>query len=321
MLITVVIPCYNSSKTIRFVVDEIREVFQKETQYDYQIILVNDSSPDETFEVIKALCNEDTRIIGVDLSRNYGQASAQMAAIQYIKGEIAVFMDDDGQHPADELFKLIEKVESGYDLVYAHFVAKKHSFFKKITSWLNSKVLEATNRKPRGIHISSYFAISSIAIEGLKKYHSPFPSIGGYLLQITRKIANVEVKHRERREGTSNYNLKKLLRLWIQGLTNFSIVPLRLASVVGMSSATAGILFGIILIIRKLINPNIYVGYTSMMATLLLIGGLIMIMLGLLGEYIGRIYILLSNMPQYNVRENLNVELDCDEKENDRKIK
>ncbi|RGT71604.1 glycosyltransferase [Ruminococcus sp. AF18-22] len=303
MLISIVIPCYNSSQTLPFVVREIREVFDEKENYDYQLVLVNDNSPDNTYEVICQLVGEDSRLIGVDLSKNYGQASAQMAAMQYVEGEIVVFMDDDGQHPAKEMFKLIEKVKEHYDLVYAHFANKKHSLFKKCTSWLNSKVLEATNRKPKGIHTSSYFAVSGFAAKCLKNYHSPFPSIGGYLLQITRRITDVEIKHRERKAGVSNYNLKKLLRLWVQGLTNFSIVPLRLASVIGLISAAVGFLFGVILIIRKLLYPDIFVGYTSIMATILLIGGLLMIMLGLLGEYVGRIYILLSNMPQYNIRE------------------
>ena len=303
MLISIAIPCYNSSQTLPFVIEEIKKVFSLKSEYEYQIVLVNDNSPDNTYEVICGLCRQDSNIIGIDLSKNYGQASAQMAAIRYVKGDVVVFMDDDGQHPATEIFRLIEKVQEGYDLVYAHFAHKKHSFFKRITSWLNAKVLEATNRKPKGIYISSYFALSKCAAEALKNYQSPFPSIGGYLLQVTRKIVDVEISHRERIAGTSNYSLRKLFRLWIQGMTNFSIVPLRLSSIIGMLSAVLGFIYGIVLIIQKLINPNVFLGYTSLMAVILVIGGLLMIMVGILGEYVGRIYILLSNMPQYNIRE------------------
>lgn len=303
MLISIAIPCYNSSQTLPFVIEEIKKVFSLKSEYAYQIVLVNDNSPDNTYEVICGLCRQDSNIIGIDLSKNYGQASAQMAAIRYVKGDVVVFMDDDGQHPATEIFRLIEKVQEGYDLVYAHFAHKKHSCFKRITSWLNAKVLEATNRKPKGIYISSYFALSKFAAEALKNYQSPFPSIGGYLLQVTRKIVDVEISHRERIAGTSNYSLRKLFRLWIQGMTNFSIVPLRLSSIIGMLSAVLGFIYGIVLIIQKLINPNVFLGYTSLMAVILVIGGLLMIMVGILGEYVGRIYILLSNMPQYNIRE------------------
>ena len=235
---------------------EIQKVFYENSEYEYQIILVNDNSPDNTYEVIGELCSQDPNITGIDLSKNYGQASAQMAAVQYADGEIVVFMDDDGQHPAAEIFRLIEKVREGYDLVYAHFAHKKHSCFKKFTSWLNAKVLEATNRKPKGIYISSYFALSKFAAKSLTNYHSPFPSIGGYLLQVTRKIANVEISHRKRISGASNYSMRKLLRLWIQGMTNFSIVPLRVSSLIGIVFALLGFIYGIILIIQKIINPN-----------------------------------------------------------------
>ena len=312
MLISVAIPCYNSSDTLGVVVDDIKKQFENKSGYDYQIILVNDNSKDNTFEVIEGLCAKDNKIIGVDLSKNYGQVSAQMAAVRFIKGDIAVFMDDDGQHPADEMFKLIEKVEQGNDLVYACFPNKKHSFFKRITSALNSKLLEWTNRKPKGIRLSSFFALSTVSIKALKKYRSPYPSIGGYLLQVTRRIVNVEVTHKERIAGTSNYSFKKMIKLWLQGFTNFSIAPLRFASFVGVFSACFGILIGLILIIQKLFRPEMAVGYTSIMATILFVGGLLMLMIGILGEYIGRIYILLSDMPQFNIREALNSQDDRD---------
>lgn len=230
MIISIAIPCYNSSKTLRQVVNEIKSVIQTRENTDYQIILVNDTSPDNTFEVITQLCSEDSKIIGVDLSKNYGQASAQMAAVRYIKGDVAVFMDDDGQHPPAELFKLVDKISDGYDVVYAQFISKKHSLFKRVSSNINSKILEFTNRKPKGIQLSSYFALSKFAVRALKNYKSPFPSLGGYLLQVTRRITNVQVEHRARICGRSNYSFKKLLKLWLQGFTNFSIAPLRFAS-------------------------------------------------------------------------------------------
>ena len=317
MLVTVAIPCYNSSQTLEFVVSDIKKQFEDKPDFDYQIVLVNDNSKDNTFEVIENLCKKDRKITGVDLSKNYGQVSAQMAAMHFVNGDVAVFMDDDGQHPADEMFKLIEAIQQGNDLVYACFPNKKHSFFKRITSKLNSKLLEWTNRKPRGIKLSSYFALSSVSINALKKYRSPYPSIGGYLLQITRRVVNVEVTHKERIAGNSNYTLKKMITLWMQGFTNFSIAPLRLASFMGVFSAFVGILIGVALVIQKLCNPNMAVGYTSIMATVLFVGGLLMLMIGILGEYIGRMYILLSNMPQFNIRETLNADNSVNESKED----
>lgn len=308
MLISIAIPCYNSSSTIENVVWEIKDVFSAQQEHTYQIVLVNDHSPDDTFGAISRLCAADKNIIGVDLSKNYGQASAQMAALQYVKGDVTVFMDDDGQHPPQEIFKLVDKVREGYDVVFAAFPQKKHSLFKRFTSRLNSWMLEATNRKMKGITTSSYFALSSFAAKALLSYKSPFPSLGGYLMQITRKMVNVEIPHRPRMAGKSNYSLKKLVKLWLQGFTNFSIAPLRFASWLGGICALTGIGFAVYLIIRKIVDDNVQTGYTSLMSVILVIGGLIMLMLGMLGEYIGRMYILLSNMPQFSVRSELNHE-------------
>lgn len=308
MLISIAIPCYNSSKTIENVVKEIKEVFAAQTEHDYQIVLVNDRSPDDTFGAIRRICEADKKVIGVDLSKNYGQASAQMAAFQYVKGDITVFMDDDGQHPPQEIFKLIDKINEGFDVVFAAFPQKKHSLFKRMTSRLNSWMLEVTNRKMKGVTTSSYFAVSKFVSKAMLSYKSPFPSLGGYFMQITRKMTNVEIQHRARMAGKSNYSLKKLIKLWLQGFTNFSIAPLRFASWLGGICALTGIGFAVSLIVRKIIGGNIQTGYTSLMSVILVVGGLIMLMLGMLGEYIGRMYILLSNMPQFSVRSVLNEE-------------
>lgn len=311
MVISVCIPCYRSAKTLPKVVAAIREEFAKHEGYEYQMILVNDGSPDNTFEVITQLCEEDENIIGMNLSRNHGQASAKIAALRYATGDALVYMDDDGQHPAEGIFRLVSKVEEGYDVVYAHFQKKKTSVFKKLTSDLHNKIAEWTGNKPKGIHRSSFVAWSRFALECVKNYHSPFPSAGAYLLCVTDKFANVEMEHKKRIEGSSGYTLKKLVGLWLNSFTNFSIVPLRLASFVGVSCAGIGFLFGIYVVIRKLLHPTVPAGYTSTIAILLFIGGMIMMMLGLLGEYIGRMYMILSNKPQYSVQKALNVPKDA----------
>ena len=303
MLITIAIPCYRSEKTLPAVLDEIRATFEKQDKYQYQVILVNDGSPDHTLQVIRQLCLEDKNILGLDLSRNFGQAFAKMAALSHVKGEIMVYMDDDGQHPASQIFRLIEKIEEGYDIAYARFPHKKHNLFKRMTSSIQAKIGEWVGNKPKGIQVSSYFALSKFCIEQLQGYTSPFPSMLGYLMQFTTKIANADIDHRERIAGKSGYSLKKMVRLWLMSFTNFSITPLRIASLLGTITACSGFLWGLWIIIRKVISPNIMAGYSSIMATLLLLGGIIMIMLGLLGEYIGRTYLILSNMPQYSIRE------------------
>lgn len=308
MLITVVIPCYRSEKTIETVVNEVRAEFALHPEHTLNMVLVNDGSPDDTFGAIKRICAENKFVTGVDLSKNFGQASAKMASLPYIAGDVAVFMDDDGQHPASGIFKLVDKINEGYDVVYARFPQKKHSLFKRLTSKLHHAISVWAGNAPAGISGSSFLAYSGFIIKALKEYKSPFVSIGGYLNKITSRFANVDIDHRPRLEGKSGYTLKKLVNLWMNTVTNFSIAPLRLSSAFGLICSILGFLLGIFVVIRKLVNPAISAGYTSTIAVLLFIGGIIMLMLGLLGEYIGRIYMTVCNSPQYAVRQVINDE-------------
>ena len=309
MLISIAIPCYRSEKNLSDVVDEIREEFQKWPQYDYQFILVCDGSPDRTDEVIRKLCKEDRKITGVLLSRNFTQSNAKMAALPYVKGEILVYMDDDGQHPPQDIPKLVEKVLEGYDVVYAYFEEKKQAGFKIWTSKLYGFIIGKMRKMPKGIKISSFMAYSRFAVDQLKNYTSPSPSAGGYLYSITSRIANVESVQRKRRTGKSGYNLRKMIALALMGLTNFTVVPLRIMDGLGMVIATLGMLYGVVLVFRRIFG-SIVPGYTSNMVVMLILGGLILIGLGVVGEYVGRVYILLSNKPQYVVRETINEEQD-----------
>ena len=307
MLITVAIPCYRSEKNLKAVVDEIREEFHKRSQYDYQIILVCDGSPDHTDEVIRELCSEDAQITGILLSRNFTQSNAKMAALPYVKGEVLVYMDDDGQHPPEDIFSLADKVQEGYDVVYAHFEDKQQSRFKKWTSDFFGEISVKLGTRPKGIKTSSFMAYSRFAVDQLIKYTSSSPSAGGYLYSVTPRITNIESVQRKRRSGKSGYTLKKMINLAAMSLTNFTVVPLRMIDAVGLVSAFIGMVYGLILIIRKLFG-SIVPGYTSNMVALLIIGGLILIGLGIVGEYVGRVYIMLSNKPQYVIREIINQE-------------
>ncbi len=303
MLISVAIPCYKSEKTIVNVVNEIKTEITKKEGYDYQIILVNDYPFDNTFSVIKDLCIQDSKITGINLSRNFGQAAAKMAALPYVKGDVLVYMDDDGQHPAAGIIPLVEKIKEGYDVVYAYFKSKNHSFFKRFTSKINAKIAEINGTRAKGIHASSFFALSRFAIDTYADYHSPFPSPMGYLNTLVGKVTEIEMEHRARMEGNSNYSLKKLLKLWLNGFTNFSIVPLRTIMGMGAIFALFGFAAGFIIVVRKLLFPAMAAGYASTMSVLLFLGGIILIALGLIGEYIGRIYMTVSNLQQYRVRE------------------
>ena len=305
-LVSFVIPCYNSARTLEKVVEEIADVMGKVQDYGYEIVLVNDCSPDDTFDVIRSICSKRENVCGVNLAKNFGQHAALMAGFHYVHGDIIVCLDDDGQTPAGEVVKLLDKMKEGYDVVYAKYEHKQHSAFRNFGSRINELMTRVMLNKPKDLYISSYFAAKRFIIDEMIKYTNPYPYVIGLVLRTTNKIANVEVNHREREIGTSGYTLGKLFTLWFNGFTAFSIKPLRMATAIGGFVATAGFIYGIYTVIRKLVDPNIVIGFSSLMSAIVFIGGMVMVMLGIIGEYIGRIYISLNNSPQYVIRESIN---------------
>lgn len=302
--ISFIIPCYRSALTIGKVVEEVEKSMAKlSDRYSYELILVNDYPEDDTFDVIRKLAEEKDYITGINLARNFGQHAALMAGFHYCDGDITVCLDDDGQTPADEVGKLLDKLEEGFDVVYAKYSHKQHSTFRNLGSRVNEVMTRVMLGKPKDLYISSYFAAKKFVVKEMIKYQNPYPYVIGLVLRTTKRIANVEVQHREREIGTSGYTLGKLFGLWFNGFTAFSIKPLRIATASGALCALAGFLYGIYTIIKKFINPIAPMGWSSTMAAIMFIGGTMMLMLGLIGEYIGRIYISLNNAPQYVVRE------------------
>lgn len=309
--ISFIIPCYRSEQTLSGVVDEIQTVVERLGRYTFELILVNDCSPDATWEVIQRLHQQDAaHIKGINLARNFGQHAALMAGFRYATGDLIICLDDDGQTPADEMDKLIAQIEAGSDAVYAKYEHKQHSAFRNFGSWVNEQMARCLLGKPKELYVSSYFAVKRFVVDDMIRYQNSYPYVIGLVLRATKNITNVTVQHREREIGTSGYTMKKLLGLWFNGFTAFSIQPLRVATVIGGLCAGVGFLYGIYTIIKRLINPNVPMGFSSLMATLVFIGGMIMIMLGLIGEYIGRIYISMNNSPQYVVRETTE-DLEC----------
>lgn len=308
--VSFVIPCYRSEHTLPHVIAEIEEKMKTLTQYEYDIFLVNDCSPDNTMGVIRKLCEEHKNIKGISFARNFGQHSALMAGLRHSDGDYVVCLDDDGQTPADEVDKLLDKLEEGYDAVYAKYEHKQHSTFRNLGSKVNELMLRVMLGKPADLYISSYFAVKRFVVEDMIRYENSYPYVIGLVLRATKSITNVVVQHREREEGTSGYTLKKLLSLWFNGFTAFSIKPLRIATIIGGSFAGVGFLYGLYTIIKRFVNPAVPLGFSSMMSAIVFFGGMIMVMLGLIGEYIGRIYISLNNSPQYVIRERLNMKED-----------
>lgn len=306
--VSFVIPCYRSEHTLPHVVAEIEEKMKTMEQYEYDIFLVNDCSPDDTFGTIRRLCREHENIKGISFSKNFGQHAALMAGLRHSDGDYVVCLDDDGQTPANEVDRLLEKLEEGYDAVYAKYEHKQHSAFRNMGSRINELMTRVMLGKPADLYVSSYFAVKKFVVNDMVKYENSYPYVIGLVLRATKNITNVTVNHREREEGSSGYTIKKLLGLWFNGFTAFSVKPLRIATGIGAFSAMVGFFYGIYTIAKRLVNPAVPMGFSSTMAAIVFFGGMVMLMLGLIGEYIGRIYISLNNSPQYVIRETINLE-------------
>ena len=302
-LVSFVIPCYRSEHTIAGVVEEINRAMAELPQYDHEIVLVNDCSPDGTFAVLEGLARQDGRICAVDLAKNFGQHAAIMAGLNHSRGNYVVCLDDDGQTPADEVGKLLSKLEEGYDVVYASYEHKQHSKFRNWGTRINNKMTEIMLGKPKDLAIPSYLAAKRFIIDEMLNYKHCFPYVDGLVLRSTRKLCNVPVNHRQRQEGESGYTIGKLLSLWMNGFTSFSVKPLRLATYAGVITAMLGFIYAIYIIIKHFVDSSVPVGWSSTMALQLVLGGIILVVLGLVGEYIGRIYMCINASPQFVERE------------------
>jgi len=307
--ISFVIPCYRSEHTIQMVVSEIQQTMQS-SDYEYEIILVSDHSPDDVYKVISKMAKQYINIKGIEFTRNFGQHAALMAGYRAAQGDIIVSLDDDGQTPAGSAIELIKKLESGYDVVYASYSNKKHSRFRNWGSRVNDYMAEWLINKPHNVKVSSYFAMTKTICQEIIRYNNPYPYVLGLVLRSSLSICNVSVEHRERQFGNSGYSIKKLVALWLNGFTAFSVKPLRLATVIGLFTSFCGFCFALYVVLRRLIYPEIPAGYSSLMAVQLFTGGVIMMCLGLIGEYVGRIYISLNNSPQYVIRSTINIDED-----------
>ena len=310
MLISFIIPCYKSANTLESVVDTIQNMMENRTDYEGEVVLVNDASPDDTWGTISRLCRKYDNVTGVDLAKNSGQQSAIMAGLRHTSGDLVAVSDDDGQTPIETIFEFYECMqEGGYDVVCADYHGRgKRSAFRRLGSWANNEMARMFMDKPEDLSLSVYFLAKRFVIEEMIRYTNAYPHMEGLLIRTTRNIGNVQVDQKERASGSSGYNLKKLLSTWINGLTTFSIKPLRLAVFFGMLMALIGFIVIIVLVVIKLTYPGMAIGWTSLVATNILVGGMIMLVLGVIGEYVGRIYLCINQNPQYVVREVLEIE-------------
>ena len=307
-VISFVIPCYASEGSVALVMDEIRSVVGQRPEYDYEIVAVNDFSPDNVMDVLRTQAALDPKVKAIDLAKNGGRHNALICGCHYTTGDYVVFIDDDLQCPTDQLWNLLAPLESGnYDVSIAKYPKKRQSAFKNFGSWVNDSVANWLLGKSKDLKFSNFSVMRRFVKDEVIRYTNPYPYLSGLMLRATSRVTNVVMEERERTIGVGHYNFKKSFALWMNSFTAFSIKPLELSTACGTFCAFMGVLMALYTIIHKLMVPHVAAGWSSMMAVILFLGGMILFVLGLIGEYIGRIYISLNNSPQFVVRETVNI--------------
>ena len=302
-LVSIVIPVYNGEKSIVKLVNHLVKELTK--KYKLEIVLINDCSPDNSErECILSYQKHSDIVKFYSLSKNVGEHNAVMAGLNNTTGDFAVIMDDDFQNPVSEVIKLIDfAFEFQNDVVYTYYDKKKHSFFRNLGSKFNGKVATVLLKKPKDLYLSSFKIVNRFLINEIIKYDLPFPYIDGLILRTTNNLGKIKVSHNKREEGKSNYTLKKLISLWLNMFTNFSVLPLRLSMIIGFVFSLFGFGYGIFSIIEKLSNPNLPMGYTTIIVLVSLFSGIQLIALGMVGEYLGRMFMSQNKKPQYSIRK------------------
>lgn len=302
MKVSFVIPCYNSQKTIRKLIDMTCEQMKMMKINDYEFVLVNDYSKDKTMDELRIIADKYKFVKVIDLANNFGQHNAIMAGLNYVEGDIIVGMDDDLQTHPSQLPKLIAKLDEGYDIVYGRYPEKKHSWFRNLGSKFNNWTVRVLIGKPKDLKASSFWIARRFIIDSIIKYENPYAHLQGLFLRTTKNVGNVDIEHFERVEGNSNYTMKRLIKLWAS-CTNFSIVPLRIATMLGCIFSSLGFIGASYIIINKIIYVNFASGWSSIMSAMLFFSGVNLLFIGLVGEYVGRIFISINKSPQYVIRE------------------
>lgn len=303
-MISVVIPCYKSSHTIGKVVEMTAEELERLGYPEYEFVLVDDCSPDggETAARLRGLSEEHDYVKAVLLAKNVGQHNALMAALNYAQGDLIIGMDDDMQTHPSQIQYLLAELDRGYDIVYGYYPEKKASGFRSLGSYFNYLSVRVLIGKPKELKTSSFWVIRKFVRDSVIEYKNPYAYIQGLFLRTTRNISCVPIKHFEREVGASGYTFSKLVKLW-SNIMGFSVIPLRLAAWAGGLFAALGIIGALLVFIRKLMIPTMAIGWPSMMVAICFFSGINLMVLGLVGEYIGRMFLGLNHEPQYVVRE------------------
>ena len=303
-MISIIIPVFNSENTIEILVNNIVQALGE--NYKFEIILINDSSKDNTEEKCKKLVEKYTSVVLYSLAKNFGEHNTVMAGLNKCSGDYAIIMDDDLQHSADSLLELIRfgmKEKNNFDVIYTYYDKMKYNFFRNFGRKFNDLIANLLLDKPKFLYLSSFKLINRFMITEIIKYRSPFTYIDGIILGITNKIGRVKVVHDQRTHGKSGYTIRKLLQVWSSMFTGFSVVPLRLSLILGSMLSILGFIFALLTFIERIIDNTVPSGYATLIIVITIFSGAILIAVGLLGEYVGRIFVSLNKKPQFIIRD------------------
>src|SRR6266478_260618 len=300
--LSLVIPVYNGGATVGPLVEQITKVFGSTS---FEVVLVNDGSEDDSEAVCARLAQVfPHKVVFVHLSRNFGEHNAVLAEFKQARGRYIAVLDDDGQNPPEEVTKMLEELKrENYDVVYGHYIEKKHSTFRNFGSWFNDRIATIVLHKPKDLYLSSFKVMNRFVVDEITRYRGPYPYADGLIYRVTRKIGQIPVAHRPSLGSSSRYTFRRLVRLWLNMFLNFSIKPLRFSVYVGLLVSAFSVLALIAIVIDKLwITRNMTFGIPTVLASIVFFAGLELMILGLVGEYLGRLYLDQTGTPQYVVR-------------------
>lgn len=301
--ITIVIPVYNSEDTIDALVRQL--IAELSHVYALEIVLVNDGSTDDSERICTNLYDQYPAMVRFySLAKNVGEHNAVMAGLNHASGDYIVIMDDDFQNPVSEVIKLVQAgIKSDNDVIYTSYDKKQHDFWRNAGSWFNDKVANVMLKKPQGLYLSSFKLMNKFLVQEIIKYEQPYPYIDGLIMRTTDNIGKIKVSHHERKDGRSGYTVRKLIRLWLNMFINFSILPLRVSIIIGFIFSFVGLLLGINTVFEKIANPALPLGWASLIVVTCIFAGVQLIALGMIGEYVGRIFLSQNRKPQFTVRK------------------
>ena len=300
--LSVVVPVYRSAEGLPLLLERLRQDLSKSFA-SWEAVLVNDGSPDDSWQILEGLVGRYPFLVAVDLRRNRGQDNALMAGLRLSRGEVVVIMDDDLQHDPRDVPRLVARVREGWDVCFADFGSKQQAWWKNLGSAFNGWVARAVIDKPRDVYLSPFKAVSRGVVDEVIRYDGPYPYVDGLILSVTSRFARIDATHHARSVGSSNYDLVRSVAVWLKLATGFSVRPLRLASFAGLGTSLLAFLFGLFLIVRWFLVHGEVEGWTSILVVVSFLGGLQLFGVGIVGEYVGRAYLNINRKPQYTVRK------------------